>query len=264
MYKDILTPEFSKMAHAGMSRLIDHMVNGQFAIISAENDGNKLTEEGRAENKKRDAELRDLLRTFNIGFINIKGSWLSEEVGQYLTERSLFVPNIKDEQTAIALAKLYNQEAYVFGNGGNYAVKGTNDGASYMSGNVMEDFKLINQGTEINEENVGFGYSQIKNKNWQFRQDDQTDREDALVNDIDSGLKDESVDDLGRKIIASNSHPNTYFKMAIGGLRINKGNGQFLAVYENPVRLLPREIMFKEEGKAVPDGRLLDVFLPLG
>jgi len=159
MYKDILTPEFSKMAHAGMSRLIDHMVNGQFAIISAENDGNKLTEEGRAENKKRDAELRDLLRTFNIGFINIKGSWLSEEVGQYLTERSLFVPNIKDEQTAIALAKLYNQEAYVFGNGGNYAVKGTNDGASYMSGNVMEDFKLINQGTEINEENVGFGYS---------------------------------------------------------------------------------------------------------
>lgn len=130
-YNNIIAKEAS-----GLSSVIRHMIDGgSFGIVSAASDSLKLTPEGISENNRRDRLMKMMLRKFEIGYIRLKGIWKNQEVDRYLTEKSVFIPYAKEEDVQ-AIADLFDQDSYVFGQNGFFTIKKTDGSATYLSGKI--------------------------------------------------------------------------------------------------------------------------------
>lgn len=116
---------FERVAAAGLGRLLQHMMSGPFAILSAERSG--MT---RAQAKAAMRALKQALREKGFGFINTTGAW-REANGIYGHERSVFVPMMQKEQ-AQAFGKQFGQEAVIHGERGAYRFLPTNPTAGEM------------------------------------------------------------------------------------------------------------------------------------
>ena len=104
---------FERMAAAGMGRLLQHMVSGPFAILSADRADMTTEERDRAR-----GWLKGMLRDLGYGFVDTKGAW-REDSGEYSHEGSVFVPGITPEEAA-ALGNRLNQDSVIVGEGGKF------------------------------------------------------------------------------------------------------------------------------------------------
>lgn len=148
---------------AGLSRVLEHMWKGPFGIVSA----------ARAEedDKDRTSQLKNLLKQKGQGFIDLQGGYLYEKDGKPkvpVQEASVFLPNISEAEIR-ELAVQFEQESYIFGEGGNWFLKETKSGAVWAEGMVEDTFEALRQ-KEVGED---FPYmSQIRGKEGlQFRLD---------------------------------------------------------------------------------------------
>lgn len=161
-------PVMRKIFAAGLGRVVQHMLNdGQWGIVSAHstplNKEYQMSGQGTThpENKQSSAELKDFLRQEGIGFIQMSGAWVDEEIEKFITEESLLIPNVTDNFLQ-KIAQKYNQDSYIFGQQGKYFIKNTQTGKIELGGNVKDHFRQFS-GVDNKPE---FGYSEIKGRQW--------------------------------------------------------------------------------------------------
>lgn len=148
-----------RLAGAGLSRVLKHMWERPFGILSASHPNQ--------DNVVRTKMLKKELRNRGYGFIDLKGAYVYEETGVPVTEDSVFVPGI-DEETLRELATQFEQESYIFGTDGQFVLKAIS-GEIWASGSVEETFEPLFD-VEVGA-NVPF-MSQVRSKpHRQFRLD---------------------------------------------------------------------------------------------
>ena len=243
---------------AGFGRLVQHIRSGPFAIVSAYQDSQKLRPEGLQYNKEQDVQLRDLLRTYGVGFIKIDGAWLNQELNKYLSEDSVLVPGISYND-AQALASLFDQEGFVWGNDGQYGVYETSSGKTYISGRVDEDFRQLSD-----EQDPGFGYSEYKGRRWQL-DPEQPERADRLRQELEQGKQQYPAEQLPRVAsrLKTSQVEGKWKKEFATGLKLAEAPGHFLFGYVSQPKFLPAHGVWREQHVGVPNGDLLSVYLPL-
>lgn len=127
---------------SGFPREVEVMLSGaSFAMLSAEDGRLNATPQGRAENNRRDAELKTLLEQQGIGFVVNHGLWSDTELKTSLPEKSLFVTNVSEAMVQ-KLCKRFAQQAYIYGEKGQFALKGQ-DGNVMMQGKVADYFQQL-------------------------------------------------------------------------------------------------------------------------
>ncbi len=114
-----------RLASKGLSRIVNHMLNRPFGMISGYSSRRTA-----AENKIKHNELKILLHHEGIGYNNTQGIWQETGADGYLPEPSLFIINVSQELTR-SLAQKFDQEAYVWGKDGYYWVQNTDTGQLY-------------------------------------------------------------------------------------------------------------------------------------
>jgi hypothetical protein len=124
---------------AGLSRVYEHLSEGPFAIMSSWKSW--FSDE---ENSKRDNRLRVRLHNLGLGFLPAKGVWKNLE-GELDSEASLFIVGI-DRQTALGLAKHFQQAELIWGDSGRYDLLDANTGISKKGGPVSDDFHHLDPG----------------------------------------------------------------------------------------------------------------------
>jgi hypothetical protein len=155
---------FEKMAAAGMSRLLQHMVSGPFAILSADRVG--MTPQDMREARRR---LKSTLRDLGYGFVDTKGAW-REETGEYAHEGSVFVPGMRPEE-AEQLGRALNQESVIVGEDGKFSFMNLMGEETSHGGTFdLSDTLRIPDPTEAPEM-----YTQIGNRKFEFRLDEDPD-----------------------------------------------------------------------------------------
>ncbi len=130
---------------AGLSRVLDHMWKGPFGIISAFVDG--------GENLGRAGKLKNLLKERGQGFIDLKGGYLYEDEGKPkvpIKEDSVFLPGISEVDLR-ELSSQFDQESYIFGEGGSWSLKETKSGAVWADGFVADTFEALRK-KEVSED----------------------------------------------------------------------------------------------------------------
>ncbi len=128
---------------SSLGRLHQHISSGEFVIISA-----FLEDLSKKENMDRQWQLMEDIRTMGYGYIPTVGVWAG------IQERSIFIYNMKFEE-ARTLAQKYNQESFIYGSKGLWAVYNATTGEIMEMG---QEFHPLN----IDEE--AMAYSQYKNK----------------------------------------------------------------------------------------------------
>ena len=136
------TNSLDNLIAAGFGRMVQHLRSGPFAIISAEADGQKGTPEGHKINKDRSQQLRELLRTYGLGFVQVDGSWASGEVGEYLSEKSVLIPKMSFKD-ATAVSQQFQQEAFVWGENGTYGVYTTGSATPFFGRKRRRTFSTV-------------------------------------------------------------------------------------------------------------------------
>lgn len=143
--KIIKTANVKQAAGARMSRLLQHMTNGSFGIVSG-HDGTlnvpPAGQTGRAENNRSQRSLIQKVRDAGLSFIDMAGAWSESasltEAKKYFPEDSIFIINPPSEEFVRSLAAgdraagQKPQFAYVYGQNGRWAVKQTSDGSVIM------------------------------------------------------------------------------------------------------------------------------------
>ena len=173
---------------SGLGRMVDHMLTAESWGIVSSHDSKKNDEWQEAgkgkfhpDNRKAHQELKLILQNRGIGYIKAKGAWATnEDIENFIYEESLFIPQVR-ESFIRALAKKYNQEAYIYGENGKWALKDTVTGdIKYdLSGDVRDDFM---QWTP--DKGTPDMYTEIGGRQWKF-------------NPSSDPQQDEVLDDLG-------------------------------------------------------------------
>jgi len=113
------------------------MWKGPFGIMSAARGGE--------DDAARTGKLKNLLKQQGHGFIDLQGGYLYEEEGKPkvpVSEASVFIPNIS-EIAIKELASQFDQESYIFGEGGNWSLKETESGATWSEGSTADTFEAL-------------------------------------------------------------------------------------------------------------------------
>lgn len=215
----------ARFAAAGLSRVLDHMWKGEFAIISASTSSNTP-----GENKQRTGTLKETVRSMGFGFIDIKGSYVYDNTNVPVVEDSIFVPQIPLSK-ALEIAKTFNQESIIYGSNGEWS-EVSRDGFTKQKGAVEKDFEPLRQ------KKVGPDYgflSQIRrNPNQQFRFDPSR----------------QVSEDGGNRQVAASINNQYYFLSMSGDHRPSPPSG-----------LRPFDIV--KSGASKPDCMTLECFIPL-
>ncbi len=130
---------FQRLADLGLSRLLQHMEN-PFGIVSAHVGTNTATAEGRHLNNQKQEELKVFLRAEGIVFIPLLGGWKDTVLHKIIPEDSLFLTNANKEFVA-ELAKRFNQQAYIYGDKGQYTIFNSQN-QELQSGNIVDHIKV--------------------------------------------------------------------------------------------------------------------------
>ena len=136
---------------SGFSRMVHHLMNGKWAIISAfqslpeeslqglpSKDRTEVLTRNARENLARDKAFKARLVEMGYGFIPGKGVWGGAP------ENSLFIPGM-EKDVAQKLAEELSQQAYIFGVGGKYKILETKGQASFGEGETGTDFHQFSE-----------------------------------------------------------------------------------------------------------------------
>jgi hypothetical protein len=248
-YPEIIT----RLASAGLVKLWNHMLNGPFAIISAHNGKDNITEEGRAKNNERQGKLKQEIANAGFGFFDMKGVWENSELSKYIPEKSLFVIGI-DESATHELANLYQQEAYIWGDMGSFIVRETKTGNALVQGNVKDCFRQLTpqdlKEIEQRQEGRPFGYSEIQGRKWILDRDAKT-KAQQKKKDLEQRKKEDT--DIGVGVEKKASFDIVY------------PTGFFYS-FEHPVKYLARwygVIRYEDTAEDVPARQSLSAYIPL-
>ena len=136
-----------KIINAGLGCVVQNMLNsGRWGIVSVHSDC---------------ALLQDFLREQYIGFIQMSGVWVDEELDKFISEESLLLPKV-NEPFLKAIAAKYSQDAYIFAKNNKYFIKKTESDEVLNEGNVKEHFKQFYHPTD----KFQFDTSKIKERHW--------------------------------------------------------------------------------------------------
>ena len=100
-----------------------------------------LTEGQRQERHQRIADLKDVLKEYGIGFVQVQGEWIDAVAGALLDEGSIFTPNIEEEAVK-AFCDGFGQQGYAVGSGGRYHIR-SRSGAIWQVGDVRDHLRLV-------------------------------------------------------------------------------------------------------------------------
>ncbi len=106
---------FERLAAAGMGRLLQHMVDGPYAILSADRVG--MTREQRDDARGR---LKNMLRELGYGWVDTRGAWREEGEDEYSRENSVFVPGLPSE-LAEQIGRILDQDNVIVGDRGAFS-----------------------------------------------------------------------------------------------------------------------------------------------
>jgi hypothetical protein len=115
----------------GMARIFEHLLVGQFAIVSASRK-NKTD----AENVQNTTSLKSMIVSDGLGFYPADGFYSG------LSEDSLFIPNATLEK-AIAYGRRFEQDEVVYGKDGEYNFFSCSNGKKLYGGIVGADFTIL-------------------------------------------------------------------------------------------------------------------------
>jgi hypothetical protein len=166
---------FERLAGAGLSRLLHHMVSGPFAVMSAHR-GTGDTPESRAENNRRQKELKRHLRDKGYGFIETHGAWKEDADLPFVREHSVFIPNI-GEADAHELGAIFDQQAVLVGDDGRARVNFLDGETPPMDlGHIRDSLHIVQPGdspdvyTEIGGKQFMFDPSKPSSENPRLNQ----------------------------------------------------------------------------------------------
>lgn len=253
-YDQAGSPLLKKIAASGLSRIWQQMMgSGSFGIVSAYDAHDEITDEGRVRNREKDQALRDVLRHFNAGFVRMKGLWRDQSLNKLIPEDSLFIPGAR-EQDVKAIAEIFNQHGYVYGNNGHFVIKSTDGKETWMEGEVADYLRQVPPG-EVSSIESGqkpeiAGFSSIKGRNWmldpQHAEHVQQAREELQRA---KSLPQEDV----RQVAAS-----------VSQLRLVGRESHCFYAFEKPLKYVSRLSGIKSNDTVEsPTGRSLEAFLPL-
>lgn len=241
-----------RLAAVGLSRMWQQMLKNSFGIVSAYKGVDTFSPEGKAKNQQRDEQLRDLLRHFDVGFVQMDGFWTDEAIQKVTGEKSLFIAGA-DESTIKAVAELYDQDSYVYGNNGEFVIRPTKGGPDYMSGRVADYIRQVNPSDQ-----VPANYSETKGRKWTF---DQSKGEAAQK------MRDQ-IEQTKRQFPGANSQEVLAYLLS-GGDRLNKTSGTLTYIEprsETGFYVLERHVSWaipqSGTGQCGP-GRSLRAYFPL-
>jgi len=136
----------SMLYESSLSRIWQHIEGDKsFGVISP---FRKYYSE--KENLERYNELKKIIRDrLKLGFIEMEGGF--KEEGEWVHEKSLFIPNIKKEDL-IEIGEKFDQYSVIYKDKNEFIEIGTNDFS--VKGQVLSDFikKGWNKNTQINSE----------------------------------------------------------------------------------------------------------------
>jgi len=173
-----------RLVASGLPRAMQTMLESDFAIFTA-----SRGEYSSEENKKRMKRLKRQLRNLGYGFVNTAGVWNEKDiysgVRKWLSEDSIFVPGISEEWTRI-LSQQFGQESYIWGTGGVYWLKDTEDGSIGLTGPVKEHFRLV---TETNPSDYYTQFKKEKHRPFVFDENRKKKKEEELEEKMPESIK---------------------------------------------------------------------------
>ena len=140
-----------------MSRVLKHIEENTFGVISA-----YLGRLSLAENKVRQRQLKELVRSKGYGYKEIKGLWQSEKSEKLEEEYALFIPKVSFEDI-ISFGKKFEQEAILYGN-----PNAGDDGEIILYDTKAGTIKHTFNGIHTNPNASWDLFSKIKNKSFKF------------------------------------------------------------------------------------------------
>ena len=120
------------LAESSLSRIFQHIEDRgrSFGVVSA-----YRSDLPDAENKERHEQMKTRIRSFGLGFIELRGGYKGDQ--GFVTELSLFIPSISRSKL-IDLGKEFNQHSVLYKDQNEFSMIGTN--ASSGIGVVMSGF----------------------------------------------------------------------------------------------------------------------------
>jgi hypothetical protein len=259
-----------KLAAAGLSRIWQQMLNGgPWGMVSAYHELNNLTPEGKKTNKTLDESLRDLLRHFGVGFVVMPQSmFVNEQIGKLLPDPSVFIANVREDDVK-AIAELFGQQAYVFGENGQFAIRQT-DGTPIMQGAVKDYLRQLSKeeaaALQQNSENSSLpGFSGLKGRYWAFDKDRAQNIQKAKE-EIERVQKQFPRDDITDIVsyVLSEGRTARIKKVAEGMYLSGKKVGYCYYHFEKPIKFVSHfDCIQLDDVTDVPPGSSLSIFLPL-
>jgi hypothetical protein len=244
-------PAIRKIFAAGLGRVVQHMISdGQWGIVSAHstplNKDVQMSGQGTThpENKQRGAELKDFLREKGIGFIQMSGAWVDEEVEKFIKEESLLLPNV-DDAFVQAIAQKYNQDSYIFGQNGKFFLKNTETGNIEKGGNVKDHFRQFS-----GVDTPAFGYSETNGRQWILDK-----KLPSRSNQVVEEIKEPEQNEQNEQAIFSKS------KLKLRLAKVAKSPDALIVWTKRP-KYLGWEGIMKDDDETPPGSSLL-AFLPL-
>jgi len=138
----------------GFSRILKHLNESEFAVISAFRDEND-----EKENLRLHQKLKKQVRSAGHGFIELKSSW--KENDEVFPELSLFIPKI-GMVPAVSLGKTFKQHSILWADGdGEVRWVCTDASKCGGIGKTIEKFSKTN----ISESDFSGAFSQLKKGN---------------------------------------------------------------------------------------------------
>jgi len=256
-----------RLASAGLSRIWQQMMSGiPFGIVSAAKDKNKLTPSDLQENETYDQSLRGLLRHFSVGFVKMDGLWQNSTVQQYLPEPSLFIANPREEDVR-AIAQLFEQEAYIYGDKGYFAIKNVKTGESFLEGLVndyvrqltKEDLKKIEEANQRPGTHPDVAPdSKIKGRTWTFDKE-RGEKRKSIKQELQETQK-VFPEVPPNEIVAYIISPTKLAHLQIAG---GFSQGDIFYAFDREVKYVRRMGIMEDTKTDVPGGGLLEIYLPI-
>jgi len=106
---------FERLVAAGLGRLLQQMVSGPYAILSADRVG--MTREQRDAARMR---LKNMLRELGYGWVDTRGASREGDQDEYSMEDSVFVPGMSSEEAA-RIGRALDQYSVIVGDRGTFS-----------------------------------------------------------------------------------------------------------------------------------------------
>ena len=214
-----------KIITAGLGQVVQNMLNsGPWGIIYAHNEN---------------AELKDFLREQYVGFIQIDGAWVDDEIDEYVNEESLLIPKV-DESFIQAIATKYSQDVYFFARKKKFEIKEVETENIIHIANIKKHFKQF----YCHGDELQFGNSKATKRQWILDY-----RIAARSNLIAAEIYDQQNEQRGNDAKLK--------------LQIPKPSNAFIAWKKRPKYVGWEGVMVEEVDNLTPPGRFLVAYLPL-